>query len=413
MKKIISVFCAVILIVASFAFPAGAISVSDANETLASANTAFKTIISERLDVNGSGKIEAADARLVLLASAGLLEEGLVNQENADLDGDGRITAIDARLFLRIAASLEPVEKYVTLTDAEKLNYFTAIVNSIKPNRYKFYIYEVTKNPKITHNNPALINDINSQMNSISSIMGVESEDFGKELTTPVKDVVSRGYSEKTASNSSIPVKGSQYASVATLDNVKKIEYKSNDTYTIDTKVSYSTVYYPYSDTVTGLDSITVYLKDDNAVQLKRTGNDFDSLNVATALAVLDDYDINTMLNKNEAEVNSLNDTFANMGNCEFKFTPKTIRYHDSYVKVYFDPATGTPVAMDYSLRYNVVMNIDMFIDISTKDITGVALGSIQLLKVDGDLDLDSEMILHNSYYFYGNNPNHAVLNKG
>ena len=413
MKKIISVFCAVALIVSYFAFSAGALTKDDANTALAGQNSAFTQIIKERLDVNGSGKIEAADARLVLLASVGHVEESLVPASNADIDGDGKVTAIDARIFLRLAAALEPVEKYLTVSDAEKLEYFNAVMNSIKPNAYKYYAYTVTKNPKITHNNQALINDINSQMNNLSSLlMGGETEDFGKELTTPVPDVVANATSYKTASRNTYPVRGSDLASLVTLDNVKKIEYKLNDIYKIDTKV-YSSGYYAYSDTVTGLDSITVYLKDDAAVPLKESGNETDSLHAAKLLDVLNDFDIAQMLNKNKTEVESLNDTFAGIGKCEFKFTPKSLRYHDSYVKVYFDHATGTPIGIEYSLTYNVVMNIDMFIDIKASDIIGSSLSVGQLLKVDGDMDLDSEMIYFNSFYFFNNNPDHAEINKG
>ena len=112
MKKIISVICAVVLLVSSFAFSVNALTADEAKSNLAAQNTAFIKMINDRIDVDNSGKIQASDARLVLLASAGLNDSALKNKANADIDGDGKITAIDARTFLRIAASLESIEKY-------------------------------------------------------------------------------------------------------------------------------------------------------------------------------------------------------------------------------------------------------------------------------------------------------------
>lgn len=58
-------------------------------------------------DVNYDGDITAADARLILRASAGL-ELFTVGQKTlADVNGDSRVSAADARLVLRISAGLE------------------------------------------------------------------------------------------------------------------------------------------------------------------------------------------------------------------------------------------------------------------------------------------------------------------
>lgn len=55
-------------------------------------------------DVDGDGKITAADARLILRAAVGL---EMLDAAMADLDGDGKISAADAREALRIATGQE------------------------------------------------------------------------------------------------------------------------------------------------------------------------------------------------------------------------------------------------------------------------------------------------------------------
>lgn len=57
-------------------------------------------------DVNGDGKVTAADARLALRTSAGLNSLEGVYFVAADCNSDGKITAADARKILRIAAGL-------------------------------------------------------------------------------------------------------------------------------------------------------------------------------------------------------------------------------------------------------------------------------------------------------------------
>ena len=58
-------------------------------------------------DVDGSGKVNSADARLVLRAAARV--ESLTGERftAADVDGNGKIAAADARIILRAAARLE------------------------------------------------------------------------------------------------------------------------------------------------------------------------------------------------------------------------------------------------------------------------------------------------------------------
>ncbi len=64
-------------------------------------------------DIDGNGKLSAADARLALRASVGL-EKYTVGSRTftaADADGDGRLTAADARLILRAAVKLESLNE--------------------------------------------------------------------------------------------------------------------------------------------------------------------------------------------------------------------------------------------------------------------------------------------------------------
>ncbi len=74
-------------------------------------------------DIDMSGKVTAADARVVLRASAGL--EGLSEEQIiiADADNSKNITAADARLILRCAAGLETLGN-TELSDIVYLNQF-------------------------------------------------------------------------------------------------------------------------------------------------------------------------------------------------------------------------------------------------------------------------------------------------
>lgn len=62
-------------------------------------------------DVDGDGKVTAADARLTLRASVG--NENLTDEQKtaADTDGDGKITAGDSREILRMSTGLSDIKK--------------------------------------------------------------------------------------------------------------------------------------------------------------------------------------------------------------------------------------------------------------------------------------------------------------
>ena len=57
-------------------------------------------------DIDGDGKVTAADSRLILRASVGLEE---IDANVADMDGDGKVTSSDARLALRESVGLNKV----------------------------------------------------------------------------------------------------------------------------------------------------------------------------------------------------------------------------------------------------------------------------------------------------------------
>jgi hypothetical protein len=64
-------------------------------------------LISVRGDIDGDGKVTAADARLVLRHVAKLQTLSELEMHSADIDGESCIKAADARLILRAAAKLE------------------------------------------------------------------------------------------------------------------------------------------------------------------------------------------------------------------------------------------------------------------------------------------------------------------
>ena len=58
-------------------------------------------------DVNGDGKITAADARMAMRAAVGLEKLNDKQKKAADMDNDGKITAADAREIMRKAVGLD------------------------------------------------------------------------------------------------------------------------------------------------------------------------------------------------------------------------------------------------------------------------------------------------------------------
>lgn len=61
-------------------------------------------------DVDGDGKITAADARQILRRAAKLIKFTMEQDALADVDNDGKVTAMDARIVLRVSAGLETLD---------------------------------------------------------------------------------------------------------------------------------------------------------------------------------------------------------------------------------------------------------------------------------------------------------------
>ena len=61
-------------------------------------------------DIDGDGRITAADARAVLRRAARIITFTAEQDARADVDKDGKITVNDARILLRVSAGLETLE---------------------------------------------------------------------------------------------------------------------------------------------------------------------------------------------------------------------------------------------------------------------------------------------------------------
>lgn len=73
-------------------------------------------------DVDGDGKVTAADSRLALRASVGLEKLNAEQKEAADVDGDGKITSADSRDILKMATGSTNKVPYLVKVTADALN---------------------------------------------------------------------------------------------------------------------------------------------------------------------------------------------------------------------------------------------------------------------------------------------------
>lgn len=412
MKKIIAAICAVVLLISSVSVSALALTKEDAD----SAVIAQKNLFDEAFGQN----ITAADARNVLLTSAGLKTED-VDTKLFDIDGDGRITAIDARTFLRIAAKLENInDHYASI----KYDYFLAIINSVKPSGSKFYesaIEEIEKVSYVDYND--VVGQMNKQLDMYSSYdESMKGYDFAKELRASEgeKTLNYRMANTQVITNNNYPVKENELACFASLDDIEKVEYKTNQSFTF-TRLrkqvgsdEYKTV---YEETVTGLDAITVYIKPENVSLTGNTDGIFDNLKTGKAFDILSEEDLEELIESNSS-IGAI-DGMEDLGKCDIGITPKSLNYKGCYITVYFDPATGVPVGSVHNLHYVMSMTMKMDIDISAKSLAGdsVALQALitlltlqnggKLLKVNGSMDISNEMNTRTVTYFTSNNAAH------
>lgn len=111
-NKLIYVFFTVMTLMLAFVFSASAGFDIDTNSIL---DLEFVTSYDECFavgDVDDSGKIEAADARVILRAAVDLEKLDTSAFMKADIDGDGSISAQDARLALRLAVGLDKAPEH-------------------------------------------------------------------------------------------------------------------------------------------------------------------------------------------------------------------------------------------------------------------------------------------------------------
>lgn len=385
MKKLISVFCAIIMLVTSFSFAAFAATKDEANGSVAAINKEFNEFIEKRFDANGSGKLDAADARAILLYSAGMKPE-TANIGNSDADGDGRVTALDARLVLRLSAQIDSPDLYYST--AQKLDYFNAVINSVKPNRYNYYGMNISSTDAVTYTDPnKVVKTINDRVNAWSGFTG-EKMDLGAELTQTETTYTNFSLARvHTISTANFPIYYKDYASILTADNITKIEYKKNQKYNY---VHYDrTGKQDYSETVSGLDSITVYIKSD---MLTRLPEDTSTLSNGKIFNIIDQKDIDSMLENDFGSMDGID----SIGEFKIDTSFNSIKYYDSFVTIYFDHDTGTAVGVDYNLHYDVSITLKMKVKID-----------LILLDTEGPITLLSTMTEKDTYYFWNNNEAH------
>ena len=405
MKKLISVFCAAVLFVSMFTI-AYAQDTVEIPEEIAAA----KAVCQEIED------IDASDARDVLLYSAGLKKDG-VNENVYDADGDGMITAIDARVFLRIAAQLETSDNYFK---AIKYDYFLTMINSIKPAEYKYYESVIDEIQDVTYkDNGNVVSEMNRQLGLYAEYdSSMAGYDFGKELTASKGDKNSTYATSRTAikTKDNYPVLGNDLACLAAVSDISKVEMRKNQSFTYTRK---STVgdRVLYEETVTGLDSITVYFNSESVSLEGNLDGRFDNLNVAKAFNALQAADVEEML-----ATNSSFDGVSGMeglGKCDISMLPKTLKYDGCFITIYFYPDTNIPVGTVHNLKYQMMMRMGMDIDIPAKALADGAVGVLlqiltlknngNLLKVNGTVDITNTMNVETKVYFRENNPDHVI----
>lgn len=387
MKRILSILLVVVFVISSFSVTAFAVSKNDANTRLATENEKFNNLVNTKFDVNGSGKIDAADARTTLLYSAGLALDSS-GSSKMDTDGDGVVTAIDARNILRISAKLDNINNYLSISDT--LDYFDAIIDSIKPNRYKYTRTGTITTESVTYDDyQGVVAKLDKQLSSMSKYLDEEPMRFSDELVATSGSVDYNGlsYQRTYTITDDYPVANNE-GSLLTVDNVSSVVYKQNQSFTYSQYKSDSTPYYT-TNTLTGLDSITVYIKPDS---LKNFPDDLTTLNNGKIFNVLTEEDV--MQDVEAGNTVGGMEEIGSMGTCEFGVGFLSMKYHDSFVTVYINPKTGIPVAVDYNMKYDVSMYMDMKMKVS---VSGM-LGSTFLESLTTLIDVDGRFNIYNTY---------------
>lgn len=407
MKKIISVLLAAVLAV-SCAVTAFAVSASEADAALEQANENFENALTSRFDADGNDKISADDARLVLLYSAGLVdEEDVAKASISDIDGDGIISAIDARTVLRVAAKVEDTAGYYTTE--EKLDYFNAILNSARPNNYRLYKNGIDYTANITYKDPnSVISDLNDGVKNLG-----EDVDFGAALTEgkgAKKYYANTLLGSSNYARSKMPIISNpvtdtdEYlSSYLTLDDITGVVYKTNQTYTFTryktsdgttngTPVQ-NTSNILYTESVSGLDSLTVSLKSDANIQGEHTSKAFDVYDEDALLA-----EVESVANEFSSFAKEM-ETIAN--NAKFDVVPSvgSVKYYNGSITVYFRPETGKIVAAYYSVYTDYTMGLYMDVSITDKYLNGLLVN----MQAKGKVDITNTTQSVSEYYYVAN----------
>lgn len=369
MKKIVSLFCAIVLIVSSFSVCASAVTIDAVNADKEAAYAYLFDGVAG--DVNGDDAVNALDARAVLLASAGL--KGECKMTKADIDCDGKVTAIDARTLLRVSAQLENAD---VITKAYQVKLFNAMLNDLKadmtnnPQRVRYSNY--SKNIEISCTNDNLLNKLSEQMNKIGEMAGEDEsfdilaemkKDSGKELWSKAERMIRQ--------NNQFTVTSKDYVSNLSANDVASVEYKTNQSYNYqhtsinrNGEVENSAT---FNKNMTGLDSITVTFANEKITSVP---SDMTTLKHGKIFGL--------PASKTFTEnYGSLNNMFDGLDIGKFAINFKNINFHDSQVTIYFDHETKKICAADYKLYYDFVQTMDI-------DLQAILLG----LDVEGKADL-------------------------
>ena len=406
MKKIISVICAIVFLFSSVSVGAFALTKEEADKNIAAQKKLYDGAFGQT--------ITSSVARNVLRKSAGLTEKG-VDATYFDIDADGKITAIDARIFLRIAAKLDNVNNYY---NNYIFDYFLAIINSIKPGEHRFYSSTIDETKAINYKDPdKVVDQLNKQVRNLKNVAslipgtdvdlsGTEDFDFAKTLKeSEGKKSYKYDKSEtKIMTKDDYPIAGNDLACQLKYNEIKSVKYEKNQDFTFEITSSISADNVIYTETVKGLDAITVYLKDETVSLVGNISGRFDNLTVNKAFDALTEAEVKTMLAENTS-AGDLGDLegMEEFGTLELSIEPKTLQYKNSYIKVYFDPKTGAPVGSVHSLGYAMSMKMSTVIDIS--------VGFISIFDVKGTIEVENVLNTEKKVYLHDTNKeNHLDL---
>lgn len=397
MKKAISVILSIVMIVLSF-------SISVYSEDAVNAD--FTRYYGE---VNNIKNITVSDARNVLLQSIGAIDNA--DFPYADADSDGAVTAIDARAILRVAVKLDSSDNYFF---TNKANLFNTLINSIKPAKYKYFSQTKDYVDDVTYDNAKLIESIDNQLNNLMSKFDGEAEalDLSKEIVAEKGKVTYTGtkYDKYfTISNTNYPLSGNELTSLLKPENIESFELKTNENYKFNAKDKNTGKDAWISNELTGLNSITVHIKSDNVTGLTE---DYSSLNTSKAFDILSKDDIEAAIGSTGSlsgldGIDGLEDLGARM-NINMSFN--NINYNNSYVKIYYNPSTGIPVATEHSLHYDmtVTMSLDLYVPNIGGMITGWEIGK-PYLKAKGDINIINSNTKTQSFCFHNADPAYPI----